>query len=69
MGFLLCKNAHSEELESKKSAQALANGTGAQLLPLNPGETVSTGDFAGNITMIQIMERNLANLRTGLQCQ
>jgi zinc transport system substrate-binding protein len=63
------KDVFFEELESKKSAQTLADETGTQLLALNPGETVSTNDFADNITMIQIMERNLANLKTGLQCQ
>jgi zinc transport system substrate-binding protein len=58
-----------EELESKKSAQTLADETGAKLLPINPGETVSTQDFSDNVTLIQIMEKNLANLKTGLQCQ
>jgi len=63
------RNVFFEELESPKSAQTLASQTQTQLLPINPGETVSSDDFANNITIVQIMERNLANLRTGLQCQ
>ena len=63
------KGVFFEEMESQKSAETLADETDAELLPLNPGETVSGEDFSGNVTIIQIMERNLANLRAGLQCR
>lgn len=58
-----------EELESEKNARVLAGASGARLLAINPGETISASDFANKTTVIQIMEKNLANLKDGLRCQ
>jgi zinc transport system substrate-binding protein len=58
-----------EELTSPKIAETLANETGAKLLLLNAAHNVSKSDIDQGVTFIDIMNRNLANLKIGLQCQ
>jgi zinc transport system substrate-binding protein len=57
-----------EELLSPRVADTLARETGATLLKLHGIHNVSREDLAGGATYISLMEQNLKNLRTGLQC-
>jgi zinc transport system substrate-binding protein len=57
-----------EELLSPRVADTLARETGANLLKLHGIHNVSREDLAGGATYISLMEQNLKNLRTGLQC-
>ncbi len=66
------KNVHAiftEETLSPRLAQAVAQETGAQVLPLYPIEHISKKDFNANVTYAALMRRNLVNLMRGLQCQ
>lgn len=57
-----------EELLNPKVAETLALETGAGLLVLNPAHNLIKEDFEKNISFLSIMEGNLNNLKTGLQC-
>ena len=59
----------SEELVAPRVAETLARETGATILPLSAAHNVSRQEFASGVTFIAVMERNLANLATGLGCQ
>lgn len=59
----------SEELVSTRLAETIARETGAGILPLSAAHTVSREAFASGVTFLEIMERNLANLVTGLGCK
>lgn len=58
-----------EELTSPRIAETLANETGAKLLLLNAAHNVSKNDIQNNVTFIELMEKNLINLKTGLECE
>jgi zinc transport system substrate-binding protein len=58
-----------EELLSPRVAETIARETGATLLKLHGIHNVSREDLAGGATYISLMEQNLQNLRTGLQCR
>jgi zinc transport system substrate-binding protein len=58
-----------EELLSPRVAETIARETGANLLKLHGIHNVSREDLAGGATYISLMEQNLKNLRTGLQCR
>ncbi len=58
-----------EELLSPRVAETIARETGATLLKLHGIHNVSREDLAGGATYISLMEQNLKNLRTGLQCR
>lgn len=70
---LMRKNALNyvfyEELLSPGVAETIARETGATLLKLHGIHNVSRDDLAGGATYISLMEQNLKNLRTGLQCR
>ncbi len=57
-----------EELTTPKIAETLANETQAEMLLLNAAHNVSKEDFENDVTFLSIMEKNLANLKIGLQC-
>lgn len=57
-----------EELTSPKIAETLAKETGAKLLLLNAAHNVSRADLAAEAGFIDIMKKNLANLKIGLEC-
>lgn len=59
----------SEELVSPKLAETIAKEGGGSVLLLSAAHNVSKDDFAGGITFIEIMERNLKNLQIGLECR
>lgn len=58
-----------EELLNPRIADTLAKETGATLLKLHGGHNISKEEFNANRTFIELMERNLDSLSTGLQCQ
>ena len=57
-----------EELTSPKIAETLANETKTTMLLLHAAHNVSKEDFNKNISFLSIMEKNLDNLKVGLQC-
>ncbi|MEI7579914.1 MAG: zinc ABC transporter substrate-binding protein [bacterium] len=58
-----------EELSSPKIAEMLASETNTKLLLLNTGHNLTKDDFNNGQTFIGLMQENLNNLITGLQCQ
>lgn len=54
-----------EEMVDPRVSQTIADEVGAETLVLNPGEVVEDPDA----TYISIMEQNLENLETALECQ
>jgi zinc transport system substrate-binding protein len=59
----------SEELVSPKLAETIAREAGGTVLLLSAAHNVSKTDLERGTTFIEIMERNLENLRRGLQCR
>jgi zinc transport system substrate-binding protein len=59
----------SEELVSPKLAETIAKEAGGTVLLLSAAHNVSKADLERGITFIEIMERNLKNLQTGLECR
>ena len=57
-----------EPLVSPRLAQTLAQEIGAATLPLDPIEGVSRERAAAGTGYVELMEANLASLRTGLGC-
>ncbi len=57
-----------EELTSPKIAETLASETQAKMLLLNAAHNVSKEDLENGTTFLSIMEKNLTNLKLGLQC-
>ncbi|KAF0220446.1 MAG: zinc transport system substrate-binding [Geobacteraceae bacterium] len=58
-----------EELISPTVAETIARETGASLLKLHGIHNVSKEDMDRGVTYISLMEQNLTNLRTGLECR
>lgn len=58
-----------EELFSPTMADAIAREGGATLLKLDVANNVSREELDRGVTFISLMERNLENLRKGLQCR
>ena len=58
-----------ETLASPKLAETLAQETGARTLVLNPLEGLDVNDIKSGRDYISIMEDNLANLKTALNCR
>ncbi|MFA5095338.1 MAG: zinc ABC transporter substrate-binding protein [Candidatus Paceibacterota bacterium] len=57
-----------EELTTPKIAETLANETEAKMLLLNAAHNLTKEDYEKNISFLSIMKENLANLKTGLEC-
>ena len=57
-----------EEMTTPKIAETIANETNAKMLLLNAAHNVTKEDINNNISFLSIMERNLVNLKTGLDC-
>lgn len=55
-----------EELLSQKTAQTIADETGASLLPLNPFEGLTEEQLAAGENYITVMQANLESLKTAL---
>jgi zinc transport system substrate-binding protein len=60
---------YTEELLSPRVAETIARETGAGILKLNGAHNIAKQDFDRGVTFISLMEENLKNLRTGLQCR
>jgi zinc transport system substrate-binding protein len=58
-----------EELIQPRIAQTISGETGAKLLPLNGGHNVTRIELKEGVTFISLLEQDLQNLRTGLQCR
>lgn len=58
-----------EELIAPRLANILARETGAKLLKLHGAHNISKEDFERNLSFITVMEKNLKNLKVGLECQ
>jgi zinc transport system substrate-binding protein len=63
------KHVYYEELVEPRVAKTIAQETGATLLKLHGAHNISNEELAKGISFLAIMEDNLANLKTGLQCQ
>ena len=59
----------TEETLSPRLSAAVAEETGAQVLPLYTVEHVSKQDFDNGVTYGELMRRNLDSLQRGLGCQ
>ncbi|MEI8103330.1 MAG: zinc ABC transporter substrate-binding protein [Candidatus Moraniibacteriota bacterium] len=57
-----------ESLASPKLAQTIATEIGAQTLVLNPLEGLSDTELAQGENYLTVMQNNLSNLQTALQC-
>ncbi len=57
-----------ESLASPKLSQTIATEVGAQTLVLSPIEGLSEEEMSQGKTYISVMQDNLTNLRTALQC-
>jgi zinc transport system substrate-binding protein len=59
----------AEELLSPRLTETLAQEAGVGVLLLHGAHNLSRDDLARNVTFFDLMERNLAQLRKGLQCR
>ena len=57
-----------ENMVNPRLAQMIARETGAGLLELNNGHDVSKTDIKNGESFISLMEKNLINLKKGMQC-
>ncbi len=55
-----------EELIEPRAAKAIAEETGASMLMLHAGHNISKEDFEAGVSFVDIMERTLESLKTGL---
>jgi zinc transport system substrate-binding protein len=58
-----------EELISPTMANAIARESGASLLKLHGAHNVAREELDSGVTFISLMEKNLDNLKAGLQCR
>ncbi len=58
-----------EELLSPRVAETIAKETGVTLLKLSAAHNIAKEELEQNVSFLSIMEQNLKNLATGLQCQ
>lgn len=63
------KHIYYEELVEPRVAKTISQETGAALLMLHGAHNISKAELAKGVSFLDIMEHNLANLKTGLQCQ
>ena len=58
-----------EDLAAPKLASMMASETGVELLKLSNGHDVGKKDFQSGETFLSLMEKNLVNLKKGMQCR
>ncbi len=63
------KHIFYEELLTPRVAKTIQMETGASLLLLHAAHNISKNELAAGESFISLMEKNLANLTEGLQCQ
>lgn len=57
-----------EERHRTKVAKTIAQETGAELIPLHPGGTLTKQEFAQGVSFFDILLRDLEGLKKGLAC-
>ena len=57
-----------EDLAAPRLAETIASETGAGLLKLSNGQDISKKDIQSGVSFLSLMERNLENLKKGMQC-
>ncbi|TAN39546.1 MAG: zinc-binding protein [Nitrospirae bacterium] len=62
------KHIYFEELMTPRVAEMIGRETGAELLLLHGIHNISRDDFDQGVTFLFLMEKNLEQLRKGLQC-
>jgi zinc transport system substrate-binding protein len=60
---------YHEDLAAPRLAGTIASETGAGLLKLSNGHDISKKDLQSGVSFVSLMERNLQNLKKGMQCQ
>jgi zinc transport system substrate-binding protein len=60
---------YTEELVEPRVADTIARETGVKILKLHGAHNISRDDLSAGVTFLSLMERNLSNLRIGLQCR
>jgi zinc transport system substrate-binding protein len=60
---------YSEDLINPRLAEMIAKETGAGLLKLNNGHTISKEEMSRGVSFISLMEDNLINLKRGMHCR
>jgi zinc transport system substrate-binding protein len=63
------KYVYSEELLSPRVSEMIAKETGATILMLHGAHNISREDLAKGVSYISLMEKNLENLKIGLECR
>ncbi len=63
------KHIFYEELVTPRIAEVIAKETGASLILLHGGHNISKQELDNGTTFISLMERNLENIKVGLQCK
>jgi zinc transport system substrate-binding protein len=63
------KYIYFEELILPKVSEVISRETGATMLKLHGAHNISKEDMDKGITFLDIMEKNLKNLKVGLECQ
>jgi zinc transport system substrate-binding protein len=58
-----------DELINPRMAETIARETGAGILKLNNGHSISKDDLSHGVSFFSLMEENLVNLKKGLQCR
>ena len=58
-----------EELTSPKIAETIAGETSAKMLLLNAAHNLSKDEFEKGVSFLDILKRNLDNLKVGLECR
>jgi len=58
-----------EELITPTVAEAIARESGAKLLKLHGAHNIARDELEAGVTFISLMEKNLENLKVGLQCR
>jgi len=63
------KAIYFESMLSDEIARVIAEEVGCQMLPLHTGANVSREEIQSEVSFFDIMERNLENLKIGLNCK
>ena len=63
------KYIYYEELSAPRVADVVAKETGCGLLMLHGAHNVTREEMESGVTFISLMEKNLENLKAGLQCR
>jgi len=63
------KAIYFEVRVSNELAEVIAKETGARTLVLNPGASLSKKQMDSGVSFLEIMRKNLENLKDGLSCQ